>query len=1046
MKKLLFCAMLLFALTVSAQIPTYYNDVNLTLTGTALKTELATKITNTHTNALSYDDIWDALIVTDLNPDDSMEVLLMYGYEDGSDGDPDNDRERSTSSMCGAGSCLGLWNREHVYANSLATPDLDDMGTSGAPYADAHNLRPCDSPTNSSRGNKLFADGSGNAGAVTGGWYPGDEWKGDVARIAMYMYLRYDSQCLPTNLGVGDSSGTPDDMIDLFLQWNVEDPVSDFEKQRNTYHDSAGTYAQGNRNPFIDNPAFATEIWGGPQAEDIFGGSVDSEAPTVPTNVASSNITGTSFSLSWTASTDNAVVTGYNILLNGVQTSTSTTNSYDASSLSVSTPYAVTIQAYDAQGNTSDSSTILIVTTGADGGATASDLFFSEYIEGSSNNKALEVSNYTGSTVDLTVYSLKKQTNGAGSWSSGLSLTGTLANGNVFVVANSSAISDITDKADITTGGTQVTFNGNDPVGLFKNDVLIDIIGTFDGGTSNFAQNVTLQRKASVTSPNTTYTASEWESLATDTFTDIGSHLVSSINSFTGTTDSDWDTASNWSFKEVPTSADVIIKSGVTVSASASISVDDLTLETGAALTVTSNLTNTGNITLGSGSSLIAQNSTSFDLTYNRYLETTNWYLVSSTVTNEALEDIISGHSFATGTGGNIGIGDYDNTVPGWTYANVSTTGTLASGEGRTFKMAGTGNISFSGAMPLDSQSITISDGGASGNAFNLIGNPFPSYIPVNNVSPLASNSILRANTAILDEETIWFWDQANSQYIQVNQSSAIISGTRYIAPGQGFFVKSTTVGGSFTFSEDLQSHQSTEVFNRSSNTDFTHLKLILSNTTTEKNTDVLYIGSASCGWDNGFDATMFQGSSGSFAIYTQLVEDNQGEDLGIQALSNTNFDKVIPLGVNASSGTEITISAEITNLPSGYTLFLEDRSNDTFTELDEASSFTQTLSADISGIGRFYLHTINSSLGVDSDILQSVHVYTNNDKELHLVGLPNEKVDVTIYDISGREVLTTSYDNGGNETIDIAVLSQGMFIVNLQSLSGRLNKKVLIK
>lgn len=58
-------------------------------------------------------------------------------------------------------------------------------------------------------------------------------------------------------------------MIKLFLQWNAEDPVSILEIQRNEYlGDLANTYAQGNRNPFIDNPYLATLIWGGPQAEN----------------------------------------------------------------------------------------------------------------------------------------------------------------------------------------------------------------------------------------------------------------------------------------------------------------------------------------------------------------------------------------------------------------------------------------------------------------------------------------------------------------------------------------------------------------------------------------------------------------------------------------------------------------------------------------------------------------------------------------------------------------------------------------------------------
>ena len=102
-------------------------------------------------------------------------------------------------------------------------------------------------------------------------------------------------------------------MIDLFLQWNAEDPVSDIRKKKKyDYHEntSGNTFAQGNRNPFIDNPRLATRIWGGPQAEDIWGiyTSSDAEAPTTPTNVTLNNITTSSIDISWTASTDNTLL------------------------------------------------------------------------------------------------------------------------------------------------------------------------------------------------------------------------------------------------------------------------------------------------------------------------------------------------------------------------------------------------------------------------------------------------------------------------------------------------------------------------------------------------------------------------------------------------------------------------------------------------------------------------------------------------------------------------------------------------------------------
>jgi hypothetical protein len=91
--------------------------------------------------------------------------------------------------------------------------------------------------------------------------------------MMMYMYLRYGDQCLPKNVGVGNTLATDSNMIDLFLQWNADDPVSAVEDQRNTYLGSTtNTYRQGNRNPFIDNPYLATLIWGGPAAQNRWPG------------------------------------------------------------------------------------------------------------------------------------------------------------------------------------------------------------------------------------------------------------------------------------------------------------------------------------------------------------------------------------------------------------------------------------------------------------------------------------------------------------------------------------------------------------------------------------------------------------------------------------------------------------------------------------------------------------------------------------------------------------------------------------------------------
>jgi endonuclease I len=264
MKKI-YSILLLLVVTLGFSQQAYYNGINFSLNGQPLKNQLAQLIITTHTKELSYSQVWNALKITDLDPSNSANVLLVYGWENDSDDDVTNDLSRNKNNNGGSN---GQWNREHVYAQSVGTPDLGQSG----PGADAHMLRACDVQRNGTRANRKYATGSGNSTVVGANWYPGDEWKGDVARIIMYMYLHYGNQCLPSNIGVGANADAGDDMIDLFLTWNAEDPVSQTEINRNNYLTNANnTYGQGNRNPFIDNPYLATKIWGGLPAQDIWG-------------------------------------------------------------------------------------------------------------------------------------------------------------------------------------------------------------------------------------------------------------------------------------------------------------------------------------------------------------------------------------------------------------------------------------------------------------------------------------------------------------------------------------------------------------------------------------------------------------------------------------------------------------------------------------------------------------------------------------------------------------------------------------------------------
>ena len=257
MNKIFTLFLLLSLQTLFAQQP-YYDDVNLSLTGQDLYFALQQKIENASTS-FNYGDTRDSMKITDEDPENNNNVLLLYGYDNS--GSCTTDRSRDKDDF-GGSSCQ--YNREHTFARSNANPSMGnvDNGTTGI-GADPHNIRPTDQQMNNNRGSKKFADGSGNAG---GYWYPGDEWKGDVARIMMYMYTRYGDRCKPSLNGNGALQGSTE-MLQVYLQWNAEDPVTDFEDQRNPYLENF----YGNRNPFIDNPYLATLIWGGPAAEDRWG-------------------------------------------------------------------------------------------------------------------------------------------------------------------------------------------------------------------------------------------------------------------------------------------------------------------------------------------------------------------------------------------------------------------------------------------------------------------------------------------------------------------------------------------------------------------------------------------------------------------------------------------------------------------------------------------------------------------------------------------------------------------------------------------------------
>ena len=525
MKKIYSALLLLFVTATIAQIPSgYYNTA--TGTGYTLKTQLYNVIKG-HTDN-GYGGLYTIYQTSDRDYYFENDATILDMYSENPAGTDPYNYSAGTTQRCGTYSVEGdCYNREHIIPQST-------FGSAAPMVSDAHFITPTDGKVNGQRSNYPHGpvtsaswtslNGSKLGTSTTSGYSgpifePINEFKGDIARMYFYFATRYENTVAGYSYAMFNGSSNQvftTAFLNVLITWHNQDPVSTREIDRN----NAIYNSQNNRNPYIDHPEYVQAIW---------NPSADAQAPTTPTNLVASGTTSNSVSLNWTASSDNSGVTGYNVYMNSALKTTTTGTTTTITGLTASTAYSFFVKAKDAAGNISGPSNTVNVTTAAASGSTATDLLFSEYIEGSSNNKALEISNATGAAISLSIYSIKKQTNGSGAWSTGLALTGTLNTGSKFTIVNSLMASSCypTSSANLSTSATEMAFNGNDPIGLFKNGVLIDIIGTFNGGTANFAADQTLRRKSTVTAPTTTFNkTTQWDSFTSDTCNNLGSRTI----------------------------------------------------------------------------------------------------------------------------------------------------------------------------------------------------------------------------------------------------------------------------------------------------------------------------------------------------------------------------------------------------------------------------------------------------------------------------------------------------------------------------------------
>ena len=454
-------------------------------------------------------------------------------------------------------------------------------------------------------------------------------------------------------------------------------------------------------------------------------------------------------------------------------------------------------------------------------------------------------------------------------------------------------------------------------------------------------------------------------------------------------------------------------------------------------------------------------------INYNRHISNlSTWDLISVPVSTLSINDFATGETDLATNGTQYAIGTYTNTVAaasaGNTWQNYTTTTAPTAGNftpGKGYQMAAKGSASgtgvgaemtFSGLPNTGTKTIDIvnSETGngadnlpADGSRFNLVGNPYPSFISV--------TSFINANTSVLGNgfQAVYGWN--GSSYDTYNNAS-----NAYIAPGQGFMVgadSSTPVTLGFTNSMQSTSNTSMDDFISGDQLeDRAELFLGYSNSDYSNKAEIYFLENTFDSFDVAYDAVAidFDHNNG---IHTRLVDSgSDNRNFVIQSLSYSEMnDKVIPLVIHGSANDELTVKILHRTTPADINIFLEDTFLNTFTNLKE-EDFVLTPTSDLIGAGRFYVHLTEDTMSTIDVSSNMMNAYKDANSDFITVeGLSSQigNINISLFNILGSKVLNTSFDNSLNQrVVSTQGISQGIYVIELESSGSRITKKILIK
>ena len=528
---------------------------------------------------------------------------------------------------------------------------------------------------------------------------------------------------------------------------------------------------------------------------------------------------------------------------------------------------------------------------------------------------------------------------------------------------------------------------------------------------------------------------------------------------WTGTTNTDWNTLSNWSPGSVPTASisvtilNVTNKPIINQNSDSPAVCNNLTIQSGAtltiasgkALTVSGTLTNnaTGGIiiqsdgTNGTGSLIAGSVNGAGSALVQRYMTSNGWHMVSSPLKGQSIASVLTGNSNISTTSGTRGMMSYNPTSNVWNDHFTNTqSGNLGNGTGFGIHTDADGIVTFAGSLQAGTQSVT----GLTAGMWNCVGNPYTSAIGIN-ANGTNTDNFLNVNGANLDPSygAIYVWEKTDAFNGSSGQYTIINSiPTPYnVQQGQGFFVKMKNAVTTLSFTPAMQYHNGSLAF-KSLARPWPLINLIASSGDLKSSTLIAFNSAMTKGLDPTYDAGLLKGGS-DLQVYTRLIEDN-GIAFGIQTLPDNDFTNMtIPVGVDYTTGGEVVFSAASMNLPTDCKVVLEDKMNGSLIDLSKVDYHT-ILPANTHSTDRFLLHTAG---GLEQS--KGLSAYANRNIEIHLTGTVSKGSVAILYDINGKIVMAKNLVEGSLNVIPTPQLKTGLYVLSVNDNGKITGLKVMI-